>query len=341
MDPNCQELIMQSGHGRYCGIAVALAAAGIAQLVIAQDPPAKPARQPRQLAPGVLTVIPKSAEGGDVYTGPVPLPEIVVGIPNLDWMPNFEPKSQTLLEQAKRVTFFRNIWCLEFAFKPMRLIDVDIPLTSGQVQRKRIWYMVYRVRNVGYDVSPVLQEEVPGLKTAAIQEVNYATRYFFPQFVLESHEFKQQYPDQIILAAKEPIAEREKPGVELYNSIEMTTVKIPLSDERVDHSVWGYATWEDIDPRIDFFSVYVRNLTNAFQFVDPPGAYKPGDPPGTGRKFVSKMLELNFWRPGDTEFAHEREYRFGLPIDLNDERQRAYLSKYGLEQRLDYRWIYR
>ena len=39
-------------------------------------------------------------------------------------------------------------------------------------------------------------------------------------------------------------------------------------------------TW--IDPRIDFFSVFVGGLTNAFQFEDVPGGFKPGDPPGTG-----------------------------------------------------------
>ena len=42
--------------------------------------------------------------------------------------------------------------------------------------------------------------------------------------------------------------------------------------------MWGVATWEYVDPRMDFFSIYVKGLTNAYRFADPPGAYKAGEP---------------------------------------------------------------
>jgi hypothetical protein len=147
--------------------------------------------------------------------------------------------------------------------------------------------------------------------------------------------------DQIIPAAKRPIQLRENPGSEVYDSVEITRLPIPLTDERTDNSVWGFVTWENIDPRIDFFSIYVRGLTNAFTFADPPGAYKPGDPPGTGRIFAYKTLQLNFWRPGDTLFQHESELRYGVPVEMDSQKQRAILDRYGLEQRLDYVWVYR
>jgi hypothetical protein len=330
---------MHSRHGRCCGVVLFLAAVSVGRSAAAQDPLDN--AQPRQLAPGVLTVIPTGGGGGDTFTGPVSLVEITTGIPELDWTPHYEPRTQTLLGRASRVTFYRTAWHLEFAFKPLRMIEVDVPQPEGQTQRKRIWYLVYRVKNVGYDIRPVLREEIPGLKTAELEAVNFATRRFFPHMVLESHEFKKQYLDRIIHAAKRPIQLRENPGVELYNSIEITSVPIPLSDERVDRSVWGFATWEDIDPRIDFFSIYVRGLTNSYQFADPPGAFKPGDPPGTGRQFSFKTLQLNFWRPGDTHFLHEREITFGVPIETDAEKQRVVLEKYGLKQRLDYLWVYR
>ncbi|MGE3778712.1 MAG: hypothetical protein AB7F89_16130 [Pirellulaceae bacterium] len=328
-------------HSRCVGcwgiVLLVLACAGLPD-AYGQNPQGGNAGLPlRTLAPGVLQVIPPGGEGGDTYVGPVPLPGITQRLSGLDWNPNFEPKSQTLLERAKAVVYHHPIWSLEFAFKPLRMIEVDVPQPSGGTQRKQIWYLVYRVRNVGYDLNPELKEPVPGLKAPEIELVNYATRRFFPHFVLASHEFDVQYLDRVIPAAKRPIQLRENPGVEMYNSVEMTQVKIPLSDDLADRSVWGFATWEDIDPRIDFFSIYVRGLTNAFRVVDTTGT----DQPGAGRQHAFKVLQLNFWRPGDTQYQHEREIQYGVPIETDPAKQQAVLEKYGLQQRLDYRWVYR
>jgi hypothetical protein len=295
----------------------------------------------RPLAAGVLTVIPTAGEAGETANGPLPIVEIVQGIPDLEWTPNYEPKTATLLEKSKRVTFHHAVWNLEFAFKPLRMIEVDIPQPSGKMQRKQIYYLVYRVKNVGYDLNAVPKEEIPGLKEWTVERVNFARRTFIPHFVLESHEFKKQYLDRIVPAAKKPIQDRERPGVPIYNNVEIMSVPIPLSDDRVDRSVWGFATWEDLDPRIDFFSIYIRGLTNAISVTSPAGAFKAGDPPGTGREFTYKTLQLNFWRPGDTQYAHERELHYGVPIESDPAKQQAVLDKYGLKQRLDYLWTYR
>ncbi len=304
--------------------------------LVAQQPP-----RIRPLAPGVLTVIPVETEPEETFSGPVPIVEVVQGIPNLTWTPNFDAKSNTLEEKAKRAIFRRPVWNLEFAFKPLRMLEVDIPQPTGKMQRKLIWYMVYRVKNKGYALNPQPEggNDVHGPHTT--QLVNFATRRFFPHFVLRSQDFDKEYLDQIIPAAQAAIQKREKPGVRIQNSVEMTKIKIPLSDDRVDRSVWGVVTWEDVDPRIDYFSIYIRGLTNAFIFADTPGAYQPGDAPGKGRVFRFKTLQLNFWRPGDTSFEHEGEIRFGVPIDSDPIVQQEMLDRFGLEQRLDYRWIYR
>src|SRR5690606_1259012 len=96
--------------------------------------------------------------------------------------------------------------------------------------------------------------------------------------------------------------------------------------------VWGVAMWEDIDPNIDFFSIYVGGLTNAYDWADPPGAFQAGDPPGKGRRFTQKMLQLNFWRPGDEHLEHEREIRFGVAPGRAD--------LYGVGDGVAYRWVY-
>ena len=45
----------------------------------------------------------------------------------------------------------------------------------------------------------------------------------------------------------------------------------------------------------------------------PAGAYKKGDPLGTGRHLWRRTLKLNFWRPGDEQTWTESQIRFGIP----------------------------
>ena len=103
---------------------------------------------------------------------------------------------------------------------------------------------------------------------------------------------------------------------------------------RIDRGVWGVATWEDIDPNIDFFSIYVGGLTNAYQWTDPRGRLQAGRPPGTGRQFAHKTLQLNFWRPGD----ESEPERAGNPLRR---RPRAGPTSTTSSEGVAYRWVYR
>jgi hypothetical protein len=82
-------------------------------------------------------------------------------------------------------------------------------------------------------------------------------------------------------------------------------------------------------------------LTNAYRFEDPSGAYKPGDPPGTGRRLLKKTLQLNFWRPGDTVDPHEEEIQFGCRLDPDPAEQQKILAQYGIDKPVDHTWVYR
>ena len=62
--------------------------------------------------------------------------------------------------------------------------------------------------------------------------------------------------------------------------MEISRQPIPLSTPDNPQEVWGLVTWEDIDPRLTYFSVFVKGLTNAYKPVDLPDGFKPGDPPG-------------------------------------------------------------
>jgi hypothetical protein len=287
----------------------------------------------RQLAPGVLTTIPPSLVPEDTVSTH-DMMEIRAN-PALKWNPEFLSASKTLYGMAENVKFRRDIFCLEFSFKPLRLIEVDVPTASG-TQRKLVWYLVYRVRNTGQVLRPV--EEKDGVFTA--KEAKGEPVRFLPQLVLESQDrladgqrVPKAYLDRVIPAAVVAISKRETPGHMLLNSVEMAEQPIPVSDERIDRSVWGVATWTDIDPRIDFFSVYVGGLTNAYRWKDTPNVYKLGDQPGKGRQFARKTLQLNFWRPGDELLPSEREFRFGVPPEN--------ANLYGVHDGVAYRWVYR
>lgn len=352
------------------GLAFAAIGFGLANRASAQPATPDPnASSQRTLAPGVLTVIPPAPQEAEMFSGPRPLVELPLNSPGLDYSPNFTPKSSTVFERSKEVTFRRAIWNLEFAFKPVRMIYVDVPQPTGKMQRKLVWYMVYRVRNIGGHLQPIepatpeagvneTVNAITGARASTIEKqvVNEITETlsdgsqrkvairFFPEFILQAKEYNKEYLDRIIPAALAPIKAKEFPGeknVQLFDSQSISEVAIPVSDAKQDYSVWGVAMWENVDPRIDYFSVLVQGLTNAYRFTDPAGAYKPGDPPGTGRKMELKTLQLNFWRPSDTIDPSEEEIRYGVRIEADPVVQQKIFDHYGIHDRLDYLWIYR
>ena len=255
----------------------------------------------------------------------------------LEWKPEFIASSDTLFGMSDKAKFRREIYCLEFSFKPLRMIEVDVPLASGSDRAQ-----------AGLVPGLPRSQHGPGAQAGRRQRRRLLHRNrqgrpgpVLPQFVLESQDrqatggrVSKSYLDRVIPAAVAAISQRETPGRMLLNSVEISKQPIPVSDGRIDRSVWGVATWVDVDPRIDFFSVYVGGLTNAYQldrYTRPPT--KPGDTPGRGRQFVHKMLQLNFWRPGDELMPNEREFRYGVPLDKAD--------LYDVGDGVAYRWVYR
>ena len=287
----------------------------------------EPGKQFRKLAPGVERTIPFEHEINETFS----THDVVEIRANqaLKWKPNFEPESRTLFEMAKDVKFRRPVTGLDISFKPLRMMTIDVPQPSGKFQKKLVWYLVYRVTNRGAHMEPVKNEDGTwAAKAAPEREV-----YFVPHFSLYSHEHEKEYLDQIIPVALGPIQKREDPNRPLLNTVQISAKPIPLSTDRVDRSVWGVVTWDNVDPTIDFLSIYVQGLTNSYRWKDTPGAYKPGDPLGKGRKFTRRTLQLNFWRPGDEFEETEDEIRFGT--------KPGSAKVYGVQEGVDYTWLYR
>ncbi|SMP42108.1 hypothetical protein SAMN06265222_101710 [Neorhodopirellula lusitana] len=291
-----------------------------------------------QFAPGVVTVIPPAPDPKETFDGPLTLQSIIDAHPEISWntgdhpenAPHFDPRSRTLQEMLKQVVLRREIFCLEFSFKPLRQIYLDIPRPDGRMQRKLVHYMVYRVRYRGGDLRPAADDlNTPIYRR--IESVSYNSRRFFPMMVLEDHETGKKFTDRILPTAMKRIAIREQISTRLHNSVDISTVKIPRTKDEDAPGVWGVATWVDVDPNLDFFSVNVFGLTNAFQ-QDGEGADAP---------YRRKALILNFYRPGDSMDPTSDRVRFGVPA-YDDPTEQAYLlKKYGQRERLDYRWSFR
>src|SRR6185369_14038591 len=143
------------------------------------------------------------------------------------------PETRTLQQMATSTVFRHKIWYLEFTFKPMRMIWVDVPQPSGKMQRKLIWYLLYHVTNRGQHLEPTKKKD----GTYDLAKKDYPVK-FVPTFALESKEFGKAYLDRLIPTAVEAIRRKEDPARKLLNSVEISAQSIPVTTEAVDNSVW-------------------------------------------------------------------------------------------------------
>jgi hypothetical protein len=231
---------------------------------------------------------------------------------------------------------YRDIWQLEFAFKELRYLEVKLPLPDGNSQAAGIWYMVYRVRNLDQHLSFPANEagtEVDPNPAARLADLDPSILpgRFFPAFQLEgwvedpNGDYVQRaYRDRVLPAAISQIATAEKMTGLLRDNVEMAREDLAKAD--ASQEFWGVATWLDVDPRINFASVSVQGLSNAFR-TESSGQ---SETTGESAKHEVKTLQINFWRPGDSNLA-ESEFRLGIAFeDDNIERQRQLVQKYRL-----------
>ncbi len=294
----------------------------------------------RKLAPGVMTVVSPDQNAEDTSLGPVDL-DFVAKHPELEWtapdfpdsQPFFASPAETLLAQSRGVTLRHSVWGLEFSFKPARLIGVDIPNESGKMERKTVWYLIYRVRYAGGDLLPDVpelsdSEAVPGEP----KRVQFESVRFIPRFTLLSKERNLVMDAQILSPAVAAIAARERIPGPLLDHVEIAKNEIKLSSLDETNALWGVATWTDVDPALNFFAIDVRGLTNAYQMNVDSGGEK---------RFYRKTLRIYFWRPGDSFNVPKDRVYLGSPAYEDPKRVQYYLDQFSLKERLDYQWIYR
>ena len=153
-------------------------------------------------------------------------------------------------------------------------------------------------------------------------------RDFLPRFALNGwveeapgSMARVGYRDQIHPDLVKLIQEREDPNRVLLDTVEMSRAEIPLSTSPVDPGVWGVAVWTNVDPRIDFVSVSVSGLTNAYRLqVDDAGNLE--------RRH--RNLQLNFWRPGDVADEAGDRVEYGIPLVDDPAEQAEICYRYNL-----------
>ena len=123
-------------------------------------------------------------------------------------LPETDPELQNEVQfrpdvWATDIRHVRDVWCLQFSFRPVRLIEVDIPNNEGTLDKKTIWYLLYNVKNLGpadldaNRINSILASEVlPGdervmpvplditahnIPRQAILEFRQQTGFFSPQ----------------------------------------------------------------------------------------------------------------------------------------------------------------
>ncbi|HKD38080.1 MAG TPA: hypothetical protein VKB78_14805, partial [Pirellulales bacterium] len=123
-------MIGRWGFYRVVCCAVGLATAIV--LLVGDAAQAQARRAPptgfRRLAPGVETTIPAKVDPHDTvtYHNIVELlaPSVVA---DLGWTPNFISSTKTLRALSTNRDFRSTTWYLQFIFKPLRVIQVDLP----------------------------------------------------------------------------------------------------------------------------------------------------------------------------------------------------------------------
>lgn len=88
----------------------------------------------REIAPGVMRSIQPFVNYSETYQWSS-MPDILSQDRSYEW--------------ATDLFFNKEVWCLEFSFKPIRTIYVDFPTDQGRLDRVLVWYMVYSITNTG------------------------------------------------------------------------------------------------------------------------------------------------------------------------------------------------
>jgi hypothetical protein len=202
-----------------------------------------------------------------------------------------------------------DLWIFEISFKPMRMIWVGgrDPQT-GDATRDQVWYLAYRAINRSLAARQETSNTLPQNELDPLP----GPMPFLPEFMLSVFDQQdRQVPTSVQLDTVIPAALARINQIERRRSSEpafQNTVEIvqPLPEpvaEDVEDPAWlyGVATWRNIDPETDFFSITMRGFSNGYELREGPDAQ-----PVVWRKSIVQ----DFTRRGDRFDPTQVEFEF-------------------------------
>jgi hypothetical protein len=221
---------------------------------------------------------PPPAKGGELK-GPDPIPDVKL-LPELKTTPvrkgaphfNEQMVDASLLPRDKE-----GIWVLDFAFKPLRMLPVEIPGKG----RRQVHYLAYRV--VNHTGKP---------------------REFVPQFTLVTDTGKR-YEEAVLPKAVKLIQAREDYSIPRLGAVDIAGIIPPSTKEGVDDAVHGVAIFEGVDPHADGMKIYIRGLSDGWKATPAPDGGKP--------VVKYKTLRIDVIRRGDHRNLNEKELQLADP----------------------------
>ena len=255
----------------------------------------------------------------------------------VEWKPEYIASSDTLYGMSDKTKFRREIYCLEFSFKPLRMIEVDVPAAGGTTERKLVWYMVYRIRNTGQALKPVAgpRRRLFHRNRPRAAPFGSCRSSFWNRKIARRPAVA--FRNRISIASSPRPTPRsasaKRPATRCSTASRFRSNQSPSATAA---STAACGAWPPGSTSIrastsSRSTSAVSRTPTAGPTRRPPTT--PAIPPGRGRQFVHKMLQLNFWRPGDDLMPNEREFRYGVPLDK--------AALYDVGDGVAYRWLYR
>lgn len=284
----------------------------------------------KQLDPRAIIKIPVNLNPRDSFSLPQKLP----GLEAPQYDPVFLSAKETLGWMGKGVVFYRDIYEFEFSFVGgLRQAVVEVPdLATGTTSNSNVWYLIFRIRDRGNTITYDKVRKNPEFEHL-LTEVRYdrpipaERKIFQPRFYLKGSVYdagqegyyRVEYADQVSPMVLRQIQRLHDPGLNLLDTYQLSQTPIPLAPTDADGGVWGVAIFKNVDPRIDFVSLQVEGLTNAFRIKSEPGSPN-----------IRKVLQLNFWRPGGIVNEDQDPVDYGIPLVDDPQEQIRIAERYQL-----------
>lgn len=226
---------------------------------------------------------------------------------------------------------FPSLWIAEVQFKPVRLMRLEITdPKSGKTEKELVRYMVYRAIRRDYtelagSEQASLMKKLSDPETDPTNQLDpeVSQPLQMPRFVLQTQDRDgtalETYSDEISIEIQNAVFQREMgrrgEGLKLLNSIEaISEIGPPVTSDKavepdpLSKAVYGVAVWRKVDPKADFFGVFMSGFSNAYRISSN----------ADGKRLIEeKVIFQRFARPGDEFLQEEMEFKFIDDADTN------------------------